>query len=71
MAEAPGDASDGHGRIASADFSHYAVALGRSARFPRTFSPMKPGLLRTVALVSSMVLGALVPQAHGGAWAIG
>ena len=31
---------------------------------------MKPGLLRTVALVSSMVMGALVPQAHGGAWAI-
>ncbi len=31
---------------------------------------MKPGLLRTVALVSSMVLGALAPQAHTGAWAV-
>ena len=31
---------------------------------------MKPGLLRTFALVSSMVLGALAPQAHAGAWAI-
>jgi BASS family bile acid:Na+ symporter len=31
---------------------------------------MKPGLLRTFALVSSMVLGAFVPQAHAGAWAI-
>jgi bile acid:Na+ symporter, BASS family len=31
---------------------------------------MKPGLLRTVALVSSMVLGALAPQARAGAWAI-
>ena len=31
---------------------------------------MKPGLLRTFALISSMVLGALAPQAHAGAWAI-
>jgi BASS family bile acid:Na+ symporter len=31
---------------------------------------MKPGLLRTFALFSSMVLGALVPGAHAGAWAI-
>jgi BASS family bile acid:Na+ symporter len=31
---------------------------------------MKPGLLRTLALFASMVLGALVPQAHAGAWAI-
>ena len=35
------------------------------------FSPMKPGLLRTFALVASIVIGAFVPQAHGGAWAIG
>jgi bile acid:Na+ symporter, BASS family len=31
---------------------------------------MKPGFLRTAALVSSMILGVLVPQAHAGAWAI-
>jgi BASS family bile acid:Na+ symporter len=31
---------------------------------------MNPGLLRTFALVASIVLGALVPQAHGGAWAV-
>jgi BASS family bile acid:Na+ symporter len=31
---------------------------------------MQPGLLRTVALVAGMVLGALLPQAHAAAWAI-
>jgi len=31
---------------------------------------MKPGLVRTVALAASIALGALVPAAHAGAWAI-
>ncbi|HUL53750.1 MAG TPA: hypothetical protein VLT83_10125 [Opitutaceae bacterium] len=31
---------------------------------------MKPGLLRTAALVAGMVLGALLPQAYAAAWAI-
>ena len=31
---------------------------------------MKPGLIRTVALAASIALGALVPQASVGAWAI-
>src|SRR5664280_691505 len=41
---------------------------GRACLGP--FSPVKPGLLRTLALVASIVLGGLVPQAHRGAWAI-
>ena len=31
---------------------------------------MKPGLVRTLALAASIALGAFVPQAHAGAWAI-
>ncbi|MFA5057223.1 MAG: hypothetical protein WC485_03850 [Opitutaceae bacterium] len=31
---------------------------------------MKPGLIRTLALVAGMVLGVLLPQAHAAGWAI-
>ncbi len=31
---------------------------------------MKPGLSRTVAILSAIVFGALVPQAHAGAWLV-
>lgn len=31
---------------------------------------MKPGISRTVAILSAILLGALVPQAHAGAWLV-
>jgi bile acid:Na+ symporter, BASS family len=42
---------------------------GRAVFSPTPF-PMRPGPLRTFALVAGMLLGALVPPAHAASWAI-
>lgn len=47
-----------------------AIALPSGSRFARNLSSMKPGLLRTAALVAGMILGMLLPQAYAAAWAI-